>query len=268
LIEIFEEEKGETDKENNDLKSALKSCQETCQTWQIKFKELENNLNQQSLTPTLNLESKLKNLEINLHESLKKIEILTTQNNNLNSTNQILINKIQNLQNMNESLNKEKEYFKQKMFDLESKGKENSNGMNSQNQPNLQKMTKISCMDWDIEMISEANIFKILKEKRTRNMENDLSFLLNNDQMENSNNDLYIPKYEHEEKLNLEILKLKKQHLKQNAQNNQEKNKVIQEMKSQIESEIQRSNQLVVQLKNKDLSIQRLQEVKQGQFLD
>jgi hypothetical protein len=258
LIEIFEEERDDIESKNKELESNFLMIQKENESLKMKVSEKDKNtkLNNQNENKNIIL-----NLEKRLSEALQKIEEVSTQNKNLEMTNELLINKMQGSENHNLQMKQTCEELQRKLYFLtELKNqKENKNTTNMNNKRSEgYNNNKVNLKNWTVQIVPEVSFFKL--KNKINKIENNLSILFDQEKDE-INNDMYIPRFEHEEKLKLEIMQLKKEHLKDKTKTNLDYNEKIKNINLELQNESNKVHRLQQSIREKEEETLKLTKV-------
>lgn len=268
LIEIFEEERNDAEKQKKELENEILLSKKKCEEFSKEMNQLRNSEHLNIKKMQTEVQKSNATFEIQIKESMKSIELLSTQKKNLEMTNEVLINKMQNMESINKKLGEKNEDLRKQLFYLsETKQEDCEENFNHINQQKLRKR-KIKTdnikgikNNVSVQMIPSAGFLKVLSEKKeSHKLTNELSFFLDQEK-EEFNKDLFIPKFEHEEKLKLEVLKLNKEHIKEKTRITSDQNNKIKVLKAQIIDENKKNQEIQRLLQEKDTELHDLREV-------
>ena len=143
LIEIFEEERNDAEKQKKELENEILLSKKKCEEFSKEMNQLRNSEHLNIKKMQTEVQKSNATFEIQIKESMKSIELLSTQKKNLEMTNEVLINKMQNMESINKKLGEKNEDLRKQLFYLsETKQEDCEENFNHINQQKLRKRKK------------------------------------------------------------------------------------------------------------------------------
>lgn len=178
------------------------------------------------------LQGKAREAEALNWKSAQKAEAGAEAERKLRAANAGLAERVRGLEAEREALLRERKGLRQKVVWERAQGKEN------RRDANRGSGGKARARGWSVEAVPGASVFKCKGRRAARGLEEDLSLLLGERERDG---DLFMPKFEHEEKLSLEVLKLKKQHLRERAAAQQEARAEAEALRRELAAQAERA---------------------------
>lgn len=199
-----------------------------------------------------------------MHETLKQTEAVSDLKEHLEATNKRLLERVRGLENENWTLRENSRVQEQREAWKVGRGKENG-GPGNGNQFGSKFQGKSNGVRmWHIEAISQASFIKFKRNKHSGNVNKNLSLFLEDEETEESKKDLFIPKFEHEEKMNLAILNLRKEHVKEKRELQRERDRREKDLQTQLQKQLHEAKQNQTEDTNKSKQLEQLKRVRKS----